>query len=99
MLHGNAGYAYLANLRDTVAEGFDLNTLGLPASLKQAAQFAIFPRIAHAARPEKRDDLVRSQTSPRRQEHIPTVSRFCSGSSAQTRCATRNYFAIRTGSP
>jgi len=48
VLHGNAGYAYHANPRDSVSRGFDLTSLGLPASFKQAAQFPIFPRIEPA---------------------------------------------------
>ncbi|MBI4902245.1 MAG: TonB-dependent receptor [Acidobacteria bacterium] len=45
VLHGNAGYAYHANPRDSVSRGFDLTTLGLPASLKAVSQFEMFPRV------------------------------------------------------
>ncbi|MDQ6707989.1 MAG: TonB-dependent receptor, partial [Acidobacteriota bacterium] len=45
VLHGNFGYAYAANPRNSAVTDFDLTTLGLPAALKNAAQFQIFPRI------------------------------------------------------
>jgi hypothetical protein len=45
VLHANAGYAYHANPRDSASRGFDLTTLGFPASFAQTAQFPIFPRI------------------------------------------------------
>ncbi|MBI3679204.1 MAG: TonB-dependent receptor [Acidobacteria bacterium] len=48
VLHGNAGYVYHANPRDSISRGFDFATLGLPASFKQAAQFDIFPRVEPA---------------------------------------------------
>ena len=45
VIHGNLGYAYAANPRDSISRGFDLASLGLPASYAQAAQFPVFPRI------------------------------------------------------
>ena len=45
VIHGNLGYAYHANPRDTNSRGFDLTSLGFPASLKEHAQFAMFPRF------------------------------------------------------
>src|SRR5262249_11532425 len=48
VFHGNAGYAYHANPRDSASRGFDLASLGFPASYKQAAQFPIFPRVEPA---------------------------------------------------
>jgi hypothetical protein len=48
IFHGNAGYAYHANPRDSESQGFDLLSLGLPASFKAQAQFPIFPRIEPA---------------------------------------------------
>jgi hypothetical protein len=48
VLHGNAGYVYHANPRDSISRGFDMTTLGLPASFKQATQFDIFPRVEPA---------------------------------------------------
>lgn len=48
VLHGNLGYAYHANPRDTVSRGFDLTSLGLPASFREQAQFAMFPRVEPA---------------------------------------------------
>jgi hypothetical protein len=48
VLHGNLGYAYHANPRDSSSSGFDLTSLGFPAAVKQQAQFAMFPRIEPA---------------------------------------------------
>ncbi|PYV13421.1 MAG: hypothetical protein DMG07_14640, partial [Acidobacteria bacterium] len=48
VLHGNYGYAYHANPRDTDSQGFNLTSLGLPADFKAAAQFPIFPRVEPA---------------------------------------------------
>jgi len=48
VLHANYGYAYHGNPRDSASQGFDLASLGLPASLAQAAQFPVFPRIEPA---------------------------------------------------
>ncbi|HTM49392.1 MAG TPA: TonB-dependent receptor [Bryobacteraceae bacterium] len=48
VIHGNYGYAYSSNPRDSNFEGFDLAGLGLPQSFKSAAQFAIFPRVSPA---------------------------------------------------
>ena len=48
VLHGNYGYAYHANPRDTNSQGFDLTSLGLPPDFKTAAQFPIFPRVEPA---------------------------------------------------
>lgn len=48
VLHGNAGYAYHANPRDTVSRGFDLTTLGLPAAMRAISQFEMFPRVEPA---------------------------------------------------
>ncbi|HEY3836627.1 MAG TPA: TonB-dependent receptor [Bryobacteraceae bacterium] len=45
VLHGNYGYIYFANPRDSNSEGFDLNSLGLPSSLAAQSQFAVFPLI------------------------------------------------------
>src|SRR5205823_5561502 len=45
VLHGNAGFAYSSNLRDSVSKGFDVTALGLPRSLAEAAQAGIFPRF------------------------------------------------------
>ena len=45
VLHGNFGYAYNANPRDSSSEGFDVTSLGLPAALAANSQFAIFPLI------------------------------------------------------
>ena len=45
VLHGNFGYIYAANPRDSDSEGFNLTTLGLPSSLAAQAQFPIFPVI------------------------------------------------------
>ena len=45
ILHGNYGYAYAANPRSSVTNSFDPTTLGLPASLKSAEQFLVFPRV------------------------------------------------------
>ncbi|MEO7146127.1 MAG: carboxypeptidase regulatory-like domain-containing protein [Bryobacteraceae bacterium] len=45
VLHGNYGYIYFANPRDSSSEGFDLTTLGLPGSLAAESQFHIFPLI------------------------------------------------------
>jgi hypothetical protein len=56
VLHGNYGYAYSANPRDSKFEGFDLGSLGLPASFKSAAQFAIFPRVSPAGEIDLGDD-------------------------------------------
>jgi len=46
--HGNYGYVYHANPRDSNSQGFDLGSLGFPASLRSASQFPIFPRIEPA---------------------------------------------------
>jgi hypothetical protein len=48
VLHGNIGYVYHANPRDSISRGFDFAALGLPASFAQAAQFSIFPRVEPA---------------------------------------------------
>jgi hypothetical protein len=48
VLHGNYGYAYSSNPRDSNFEGFDLAGLGFPQSFKSAAQFPIFPRVSPA---------------------------------------------------
>jgi hypothetical protein len=45
ILHGNYGYAYAANPRASVTNSFDSTTLGLPASVKTAEQYLIFPRV------------------------------------------------------
>lgn len=45
VFHGNYGYGYFANPRDSVSEGFDLTTLGFPSSLAAESQFAVFPVI------------------------------------------------------
>src|SRR5262249_42832204 len=45
VLHGNAGLAYSSNLRDSVSEGFEVTTRGLPAWLRQSAKADIFPRF------------------------------------------------------
>ena len=45
VLHGNFGYAYNANPRDSASEGFDVTTLGLPPSLSAQSQFRVFPFI------------------------------------------------------
>ena len=48
VLHGNYGYAYHANPRDSYSQGFDLTSLGFPADFKAAAQFPMFPRVEPA---------------------------------------------------
>ncbi|MCL5744682.1 MAG: carboxypeptidase-like regulatory domain-containing protein, partial [Acidobacteria bacterium] len=48
VLHGNAGYAYAANPRDSESNGFDLTTLGLPASVASAQQIRLFPYVSPA---------------------------------------------------
>ena len=45
VLHGNFGYIYAANPRDSDSEGFSLTSLGLPPSLAAQAQFPVFPVI------------------------------------------------------
>lgn len=45
ILHGNYGYAYAANPRASVTSSFDSTTLGLPAAVKAAEQYLIFPRV------------------------------------------------------
>ena len=45
VLHGNFGYIYAANPRDSDSEGFNLTSLGFPASFAAQAQFPIFPLI------------------------------------------------------
>ena len=45
VLHGNFGYAYNANPRDSASEGFNPTTLGLPASYAAQTQFPVFPVI------------------------------------------------------
>ena len=45
VLHGNFGYTYAANPRDSDSEGFTLTTLGFPASLAGQAQFPVFPLV------------------------------------------------------
>ena len=46
VLHGNFGWTYAANPRDSNSEGFKLTTLGFPASLEAQAQLPIFPLIS-----------------------------------------------------
>jgi hypothetical protein len=48
VLHANLGYAYHANPRNSSSSGFDLTSLGLPASFREQAQFAMFPRVEPA---------------------------------------------------
>ena len=48
VLHGNYGYVYVANPRDAVSRTFDQTSLGLPAYMNAAAQFAIFPLVQPA---------------------------------------------------
>ncbi|MBL8221802.1 MAG: TonB-dependent receptor, partial [Bryobacterales bacterium] len=48
VLHANLGYAYHANPRNSSSNGFDLTSLGLPASFREQAQFAMFPRVEPA---------------------------------------------------
>jgi hypothetical protein len=48
VFHGNLGYAYVANPRDSNSRGFDLTSLGLPASVKQQVQIPMFPRFEPA---------------------------------------------------
>jgi len=45
VVHGNYGYIYYANPRDSISEGFNLTTLGLPASLAAQSQFPVFPLV------------------------------------------------------
>jgi hypothetical protein len=45
VLHGNFGYTYFANPRDSLSEGFNLTSLGFPATLAAQSQFPIFPLI------------------------------------------------------
>ncbi len=45
VLHGNFGYVYFSNPRDSDSEGFNLTTLGLPTYLQGQEQFAVFPYI------------------------------------------------------
>jgi len=45
VLHGNYGYIYFANPRDSNSQGFNLTTLGFPPSLAAQSQFPIFPLI------------------------------------------------------
>ncbi len=48
VIHGNAGYVYHANPRDSDSLGFDLTSLGFPASFRAAAQYPIFPVVQPA---------------------------------------------------
>jgi hypothetical protein len=48
ILHGNLGYAYYANPRDSNSRGFDVTSLGLPESMKQQVQIPIFPLVQPA---------------------------------------------------
>jgi hypothetical protein len=45
VLHANMGYAFAANPRSSPDEAFSLTSLGLPATVDAARQFAVFPRI------------------------------------------------------
>ena len=45
IFHGNYGYAYCGGGSDPAAPGFDLTSLGFPASLKTGLQVANFPTI------------------------------------------------------
>ncbi len=45
VLHGNFGYAYTANPRDSYSEGFDPTSLGFPASFAAQVQFPVFPLV------------------------------------------------------
>ncbi|MBS1826672.1 MAG: TonB-dependent receptor [Acidobacteria bacterium] len=48
VLHGNLGYAYHANPRDSFSNGFDIASLGFPKAVAEQAQFAMFPRFEPA---------------------------------------------------
>jgi hypothetical protein len=48
VFHGNYGYAYHTNPRDSHSQGFDLTSLGFPSDFKAAAQFPMFPRVEPA---------------------------------------------------
>ena len=45
VLHGNFGYIYAANPRDSRSEGFSLTSLGFPSGVASQAQFPVFPLI------------------------------------------------------
>ena len=45
VFHGNLGYAYHANPRDTSSRGFDITSLGFPKAVADNAQVAMFPRF------------------------------------------------------
>ena len=48
VIHGNLGYVYVANPRDSNSRGFDVTSLGLPASLAGQVQIPMFPRFEPA---------------------------------------------------